>query len=145
MNKELQVGKLILISIALFFIIIAFWFLYDFGKFSVWGAHHFQILDYSCTDGTLILTMRNGGTEPINFGTSCIVNSSIVTCGDITVIKTTGTFSAAPTISPTSIATDKTATFSEFCGINNTCNYRFLFTNYKPAEQSVYIATVICS
>lgn len=136
MDKRMA-RKLIGIIIILFFIAAAFWLWFLSNYFTSGPSNDFRLLNYSCSDGTFLLTMMNTGRQPINLGASCVLNSSVTAiCGDITVVKTTGTFSAAPAISLQSLAPGQTATFSELCGINNTCVYRVHFTADIPGGLS---------
>ena len=99
------------------------------------------VVDYYCQGGTANILLMNSGAKPLDFGTSCIIDSNVATCGNLTVTKISGNFSAPPVISPTSLQTRKVVALSEPCGKGNTCSYRLVYSGsslpYYPATASV--------
>lgn len=117
------------------------------GYFSGMTAQNIQLIDYSCSAGTSRTIIRNSGTQAISMGASCTGTfpGTVATCGDMTVIKTTGTFAAAPTTNPTgSIAIGLTTTFTETgLAAGSTHVYRFS-TPTGAGGPSPNVATVNC-
>ena len=117
------------------------------GYFTGMTAKNIQLIDYSCASGTSRIIIRNAGSQSVSMGASCTGTfpGTVATCGDMTVIKTTGTFAAAPTTNPTgSLGMGLTATFSE-TGLTagSTHVYRFSTTT-GVGTPSPNVATVTC-
>jgi hypothetical protein len=119
------------------------------GYFTGMTAQNIQLIDYSCSSGTVRVIIRNAGTQGIDMGASCALpggaGTTVATCGSMTILKTTGTFAAAPTTNPTgSIAVGSTTVFSETgLAAGSTHTYRFTTTT-GAGGPSPNVATVNC-
>ncbi|MEM5812607.1 MAG: archaellin/type IV pilin N-terminal domain-containing protein [Candidatus Aenigmatarchaeota archaeon] len=119
------------------------------GYFTGMTAKNIQLIDYSCAGGTARVVFRNAGTSTITLVNGPCTGSfpgNVVTCGELTVVKTSGTFAAAPSTDKDSIASTPTAeiaTFTDNCGSGNTCIYR-LTTTTGAAGPSPNVDTVNC-
>lgn len=129
----------ILVIMAIIFVIFTFT-CYFSGCDPPLNEYSMLVVDNYCQDGTASILVMNSGAKPLDFGTSCIIDSNVATCGGLTVTKISGNFSAAPMISSMSIETRKVTVVSEPCGKGNTCSYRLVYSgssSYYPATASV--------
>ena len=116
--------------------------------FSGLTSKNIQLIDYSCVGNNARVVVKNAGTSTISLA-SCSVSGAVLTCTDMTVIKTTGgnigTVAAGTgfggATSLTTTGTTNLATFNDSC--TGTCTYRFS-TPTGAGGPSPNVATVNC-
>jgi hypothetical protein len=114
------------------------------GYFTGMTAQNIQLIDYSCSSGTVRVIIRNAGSQSIAMTTPCTVSTSVATCGTgMTVIRESN-FNNAPTLTGTlPLAVGSTVTFTETGVSAGTHTYRFTTTT-GAAGPSPNVATVSC-
>lgn len=146
-KKKIKFSKLLFVISATIIIIIFLVFIWNliFPVPHRLVPDYIQLIDYSCANGTAQAIIRNAGTKSINIGASCSGAGTIsATCGDIIITKTSGGNFISPTVTPTgTLALGQVMTFTEICGVGNTCTYRFTTTTGR-GSLSPNVATVSC-
>jgi flagellin-like protein len=106
-----------------------------------------QLIDYSCIGGNNVrVVLRNAGTQSISTA-SCSVSSNVISCTDVTVVKSQGgspgQVNGGTGFGATnSILTGEVATFNDTCATGTSCTYRF--TTTTGVGPSPNVATVNC-
>jgi flagellin-like protein len=107
-----------------------------------------SVVDYSClTGGTAQIIIRNSGTDTISLSppVTCqqgLINGATVSCGDLTITKTSGTITNG-NLSTASIAKEQSVTFTDSCAATS-CTYRFVTSSGGIGGPNPNIATVNC-